>query len=220
MDKIRIIIADDHKLFRKGLVALIEDLEIIEQIYEAADGLECLQIMEEANPKPELVLLDLKMPNLDGIDTTLELHNKFPGTKIIILSMQDDERFIIHMIEQGVNGYLLKNADPEEVEKAIYCVLENDYYFNQNIAKIIHKSFLKKDPASEDTIFDECGLTDREQEILKLICMEYTGKEIADTLNISIRTVEGHRKSLLKKTNVKNTAGLVVYALRNNIVKF
>lgn len=215
---ITLAIADDHSLFRKGLVALLEDFGFVDRIYEASNGLELLDFIKCAETKPEIVLLDLRMPVMDGVETTEKLKELYPEIKIVILTMQDDESLIIHLIEKGINGYLLKNVEPEELEKALLTLMRKDYYFNQKLSEIVMKGLFTKG-RKPTGIFYESLFTERELEVLRLICEEYTNAEIADKLNVSRRTVESHRNNLIEKSGVKNAAGLVVYAIRNGIYK-
>ncbi len=215
---ITLAIADDHSLFRKGLVALLEDFGFVHRIYEASNGLELLDVIKCAETLPEIVLLDLRMPVMDGVETTEKLKELYPEIKIVILTMQDDESLIIHLIEKGINGYLLKNVEPEELEKALLTLMRKDYYFNQKLSEIVMKGLFTKG-RKPSGIFYESLFTERELEVLRLICEEYTNAEIADKLNVSRRTIESHRNNLIEKSGVKNAAGLVVYAIRNGIYK-
>ncbi len=214
--KLKIVITDDHALFRKGLKALLSDFRFIGEILEAANGIELLDLMEKEEKKPDIILLDIKMPEMDGIEVTDKVKALYPDVKILILSMHDDEHLISHLIEKGVNGYLFKNSDPEDVEEAIIKVLDKEFYFNDNISQLVYRAFVGKNkkPALADSTF-----SNREIEILEMICLEHTNAEIAEKLFISQRTVEGHRKNMLSKTGVKNTAGLIIYAIKNNIVQ-
>mgnify|MGYP005841374827 CR=1 FL=1 len=212
--KIDIVITDDHKLFRKGMASLLEDFDFVENIYEAGNGVELLSILDEAKSLPDLILLDLQMPEMDGMVATVKIRKKYPDLKIIILTMQDDEQIILHMIQQGVNGYLMKNADPDELEIAIKSVLLKEMYFPENISKLVYGSLNEK--KNKWKISD---LTGREYEVLNLICKEFTANEIAQKLNVSPRTVEGYRTKLLDKTGAKNIAGLVVFAFKNRLVE-
>jgi len=213
--EINIVITDDHKLFSKGIASLLEDFDFIGNIYEAGTGLELLNLLEQAEPMPDIALLDLQMPEMDGMEATIKVKEKYPNLKIIILTMQDDEQIILHMIQLGVNGYLMKNADPDELENAIKNVIAKDLYFPEDISRLVYSSLSgKKSNALKDT-----SLTNREVDVLELICKEYTANEIAEELNIGRRTVEGYRKNLLEKTGSKNMAGLVVYAFKNELVK-
>ena len=213
--KIDIVITDDHKLFRKGIRSLLGDFDFINNVYEAGNGLELLDLLKKTSPKPDVVLLDLKMPEMDGMEANKKLKELYPKIKVIVLTMEDDEQLILHMINEGVNGYLMKNADPDQLEMAIKKVLEKDFYFTDDISSLVFRNFIsgKKVEKVVETV-----LTHREVQVLELICKEYTAAEIADELALSVRTIDGFRSKLLEKTGTKNMAGLVVYALKNRIV--
>ncbi len=212
--KADIVIADDHKLFRKGMRALLSEFNFIGEIYEAADGKELLDLLKNSRPLPDLVLLDIQMPVMDGIEANKKIKKQFPELKVLILTMEDDEQFILHLIMEGVNGYMLKNSEPEELELAILKLLKNDFYFPDNMTHLVLKSARNKN----FSIKDLPEFTPKEIEILEYICKENTASEIAEKLNISVRTVEGYRSRLLDKTGAKNIAGLVVYALKHKLV--
>ena len=217
MEKIiKYAIADDHKLFRKGIIAVLEDSPGFKLVLEAQNGRELLNNLNKA--KPDIILLDLRMPEMDGIETTVEIRKQNEDVKIIIVTMLDDEKYVIHLMEVGANGYLLKNAEPEEIKTAITTAYENGYYFNDYVNKallkrVVHKNQLK--PVFNNNI----ELTNREIEVLKLICNEQTANEISKLIFLSPRTVEGIRTKLLEKIGVKNTAGLVMYAVKNRLVE-
>ena len=213
---IKYAIADDHKLFRRGVISALEDTPSLKLVLEAENGKDLLANITKY--KPDVVLLDLKMPEMDGIETTIELRKREIDVKIIIITMMDDEKYVIHLMEIGANGYLLKNAEPEEIKMAITTACENGYYFNDFVnkallRKVLHKNHLKP-------VFNkDIDLTSREIEVLKLICEEKTANEIGAQIFLSPRTVEGIRTKLLEKIGVKNTAGLVMYAVKNRIVE-
>ncbi|HZH73173.1 MAG TPA: response regulator transcription factor [Mariniphaga sp.] len=209
-----IVIADDHNLFRKGMRALLEDFDFIGNIYEAENGVELLELLKHVNPKPLLVLLDIIMPVMDGLEAHKKIRELFPQIKVIVLTMEDDQQLMLHLIMEGVNGYLLKNTDPEELETALKKLLKNDYYFPADIAQMVLKNAERK-KNSLNAIPD---FNEKELKILNLICKEYTANEIAEMMFLSTRTVEGYRSRLLEKTNSKNIAGLVVYALKHKLV--
>ncbi len=215
LQKIDVVITDDHKLFRKGIRSLLGDFDFINNLYEAGNGRELLELLDKTIPKPHLVLLDLKMPEMDGMEANRMLKELYPEIKVIILTMEDDEQFILHLINEGVNGYLMKNADPDELEIAIKKVVENDFYFSDDISSLVFRNFIS---GKKSSIPPGPVLTPREIQVLELICKEYTGAEIADKLALSVRTIDGFRRKLLEKTGTRNMAGLVVYALKNNIV--
>ncbi len=215
-EKTDIVITDDHKLFRKGMAALLSDFESVNKIYEANDGVELLKLLENTMPRPELVLLDLNMPNMDGFEATHIIRQKFQDVKIIVLTMEDDEQFILHLVDEGINGYLNKSAEPDEVEMAIEKVITFEYYFSEEVSRLIYNN-LKNFGKSEVSMKVE--FTPQEIKLLELICREHTTVEMAEHMNLSKRTIEGHRKKLLEKTGTRNTAGLVVYALKHKVVE-
>jgi DNA-binding NarL/FixJ family response regulator len=214
-DKINIVIADDHNLFRKGMVALIEDFEFAGNIAEAENGAKLLELLAVMDQLPDIILLDLKMPVMDGITANRQIRELYPDIKVIIVTMEDDKQYILHLVNEGVHGYLLKNADPGEVETAIINVIEKGFYFPKSITDVVMQKFSSKEKT--EVVF-EPNFTARELEILELICKEYSAAEIAEKLNLSIRTTEGHRQSLLEKSGAKNYAGLVIRAYKYNWV--
>lgn len=213
--KVNIVIADDHKLFRKGIIALLSDFDFIGEIGEASNGAELLELLSSMKTLPNLILLDLRMPVMDGVEAQKKIRELYPDIRIIILTMEDDEQFILHLISEGVNGYLLKNADPDEMEKAILKVIEKGYYFSDDISMLVMRNLKKKEKS--EAIFNP-DFTERELQILKLICKEYSNSEIAKACDISIRTAEGYRQKLIEKSGAKNIAGLVILALKYNWV--
>ncbi|PLK44746.1 MULTISPECIES: response regulator transcription factor [Emticicia] len=218
MKMIKIAIADDQILFRKGMAAIINNLDKMEIILEADNGKTLLDAIKTAEVKPDIVLLDLSMPELNGIETTRILHSDYPDIRIIVLSVHSDDRFVAHLMELGINGYLFKNVEPAEVEKAIVTVIEKGFYFNEVFLKTMKDRLTGKKPRLLIPQNIPSTLTQRELEVLDLICRQYTAQEIAEKLFISIRTVDGHRNNLLEKTGVRNTAGLVVFAIKNNLL--
>lgn len=214
MTLIKYAIADDHKIFRQGLRFALADDHKLKLVGEAENGLMLLDLV--ISQKPDVVLLDLKMPQMDGIETTRRLHDAHPDVKILMLTTFDDEHFILHLLELGANGYLLKNSDPDEIKKAIHTVYENDYYFNHLVSTTMLRKLTSKN--GNLRFKDAIKLNDREVDVLKLICQELTTAEIAAKIFLSPRTIEGIRTSLIEKIGVRNTAGLVVYALKNGIV--
>jgi|SRR6056297_1168512 len=216
MKKIRILIADDHKMFRDGLKEILNKEKNIQIIDEAENGYEVLEKTENNNI--DVVLMDIDMGGTNGIKATKELLTKLPETKVLVLSMHSDSKYIMSMLEAGAKGYILKNAGKEEVIAAINTVASGDSYFSSQVSsKIIEKLYSKR-TAIEKLKNREIPLTPRELEVLKLIALEYSNPEIAEELFISIRTVETHKRNLLEKLGAKNTAGLVKYALSNKII--
>lgn len=215
MNKYNIVVADDHKLFRKGIIALLEDFDFIGEIDEASNGAELLDLLSKKKVLPHVILLDLRMPVMDGVEAQQQIKTLYPDIKVIILTMEDDEQYILHLVSQGVNGYLLKNADPEEMETAILRVLEKGFYFSENISLLVMKNLKKLDKT--ETMFNP-EFSERELFVLELICKENSNIEIADLMNVSVRTVEGYRQKLFDKSGAKNIAGLIIMALKYNWV--
>jgi len=216
--RIKLAIVDDHALFRRGLKSMIEEQEEIDMVLEAENGARLVeQIDEHRGRLPDVVLMDLKMPEMDGMEATKYLRTYYPDVKIIVLSMYDDDKFIIHLIELGAHGYLLKNADSEEGVGAVKSAVRNGDYFNDHISKVMLKGLIKKNKV-KPTFSKNVKLTGRQLEVLRMICKEMTNVQIAKRLCLSVRTVEGYRNSLLEKTSSNNTAGLVMFAVKNGYV--
>lgn len=214
MKKIKITIADDYKIFREGLkISLASDNEI-EFLHEADNGEDLISNIEKA--RPDVILMDLKMPIMDGMEATQIIRKKYNDIKILVVSMYDDDKFIIHLMEIGANGYLLKNSEPDEIRKAIHAVAENGYYFNDLVNKALLKKLVLRNNI-KPSFNENVELTEREMEVLKLICEEKTAAEIAKIIFLSPRSVEGIRQRLIEKIGVRNTAGLVMFAAKNNI---
>lgn len=214
-DKINIVITDDHNLFRKGIIALLEDFDFVGEINEASNGAELLELLAGMKTLPDVILLDLRMPVMDGVEAHEKIRNLYSGIKVIILTMEDDEQYILHLISQGVNGYLLKNAEPDEMESAIKKVITTGFYFSDDISLMVMRNLKNKDKA--EAVFNP-DFNERELKVLELICKEYSNGEIAEAFDVSIRTAEGYRQKLVEKAGAKNIAGLVVLALKYNWV--
>ena len=207
----RIAIADDEKLFLNGLAMVIDQHPQFNSSILAQDGQDLIsKIKDSEGGVPDLVLTDMEMPIKNGIDVTKELNQHYPEIKIVILSSHYEPTLILKMLELGASAYMAKNEEPEEVYNTMLGVIKNGFHYNQFVVNLIRdKMFLNKKAASTNI-----KLTLREQEILNLICEQKTNKEIGDQLFISKRTVEGHRNKLLEKTNSKNTAGLIIFAIQ------
>lgn len=215
---IKIAIADDETLFRKGVAGLLEEDPGLEIVFEAENGKVMLEkLAENENNLPHLILMDLKMPELNGVETTKQINKIYPEIKIIALSSYYSKSFILNMIEAGVSAYLAKNSTQKQVIEAIYEVMRNGYFYDATVMKLINENLIHKKTVTK-SIFDTLYLTPKEKEVLTLICAQNTTQEIADKLFISPRTVDGHRNNLLQKTNCKNSAGLVIFAIQNGIV--
>ena len=215
MSKIKIAIADDYKIYRDGLKVGLSSDENLEVMMEADNGEDLLKALESTSP--DVILMDLKMPIMDGMEATKEVRKKYPAIKVLVVTMYDDDKFIIHLMENGANGYLLKNTEPDEIRKSIYCVHENGYYFNDVVNKALLKKLVLKNNL-KPSFNQNVELTERELEVLKLICEEKTAAEIAKDIFLSPRSVEGIRQRLIEKIGVRNTAGLVMFAVKNSMV--
>jgi len=212
MKKISVYIVDDHSLFREGLKLLLSNLDYIDQIYEAENGQQFIDNLAK-NPV-DIAMLDIEMPVMNGIQAARLAKAIAPDIKLIALSMYSDENYYLSMIDAGACGFLLKNSNFQEVEKAIVDVYNDKSYISIEILNNI----LKHPQKNNFSNFNE-SLTDREGEILLLICKGLTNSQIADQLVLSKRTVDKHRENLLQKTQSKNTANLVIYALKNGYLK-
>lgn len=214
MQKIRVGIVDDHELFRKGVIGIL-DPNRFEVVLEAENGQAFIDRLDSV--AVDVVLLDLEMPVLDGMEACKRVRERFPELKILILTMHRAPHFMVHMMENGANGYLVKESGPDELEEALERVYRTGYFFNDALSRAM---LLKLEGGSrkvpKQMLNDE--LSEREAEVLRLICEELTTPEIADKLYLSPRTVEGYRKQLLEKTGARNTAGLVLWAVRQGIM--
>lgn len=211
---IKLIIAEDENLFIQGLRMIFSQNPDIKIIETANNGRELIDIIVKDKLEPDIILLDLSMPVLDGIDTLLELNQMNLSAKVIILSSHYNDSIIIKLLDEGVSAFLAKNEHPDEVIKAIVEVHKKGFYINDYIMQLIRNRRLL---AKKKQLHTE--LSNRELEILKLICQEFTTKEIAEKLYISPRTVEGHRNRILEKTHAKNTVGIVLYAIEHKILE-
>ncbi|MDC8003609.1 response regulator transcription factor [Aureisphaera galaxeae] len=216
MENIRIAIADDEALFRKGMKLILNGYPGMQVDIEAENGVDLLHKLKLAAMLPDILLLDLKMPEMNGIEVAKVIRTEYPSVKIIVLSTHFSRAFIINMIELSAVAYLPKNSQPQEVAETIEQVHSKGFHYNNEVMAIIRQNIISKQKPKAHFSFD---LTPREVEILQLICEQYTAPEIAEKLFISPRTVDGHRNNLLSKLNCKNVAGLVVFALQNEIVK-
>jgi len=212
MEQYSVILVDDHKLFREGLKLLLENLDYIKNVDEAGNGKELLKLIEKK--QPDIIFMDIEMPVMDGITATQQVLKLHPGLNIIALSMYGDENYYTPMINAGAKGFVLKNSGIQDVETAIQTVISGNNYFSQEILNRLINSIGGKSKTKESN-----ELSEREEEVLFHICKGKSNQEIADTLYLSKRTVDKHRENLLSKTNVRNTAGLVMYAVKNGIAE-
>lgn len=216
---IRVGIAEDQRLFRECIVPILNAYENFRVVLEAENGRQFVEKLAHLpeNEHPDVVLLDLAMPEMNGLETTQFLKKEYPNIKILILSVHSEERHIVKMVNIGVNGYLLKNSEISEVCQAVRNVYDKGFYFNESVMRAMQVGMSQKQQKQYSI---ENPLTAREKEVLELICKELTTPEIAEKLFLSVRTVDGHRNSLLEKTKARNTAGLVLYAMKNGLVDY
>jgi len=207
---IKVIIADDHQLFRTGIGGIIRSFgDDFSVIGEAADGQELLQLFEQGL-RPDIILLDIDMPIMDGITVTPVIHEKYPRVSIIVVSMLTDEMMMIKMLRLGVSGYLSKNVDPPELKKALEVVYSSGTYYTGEQSGMIRKDFRSKHA--------EVELNDRERDFIELVCTDATYKEIADKMGLSVKTIDGYREALFEKLKVKSRIGLVLYAVKRRMI--
>ena len=222
--KIHIGLVEDQHLFREGLKSLLSSWSDFEVVMESEDGFSVMDKLKKCSPKPNVILLDLSLPqkdgqDFDGIAVTDAVIERYPEIKILILSVHNDDGFIAELIERGAHGYLVKDSDPDEVREAILSVYNKGSYINQRALMAIQKRMNQKGKKHSFQKSDEIPLTKREVEVLQLVCQQMTTGEIADKLFISMKTVDGHRNNLLQKTHSRNVAGLVLYALKKGLVE-
>lgn len=212
---IRIALVDDQQLFRSGLKLILDEEPKFQVVFEADNG---RQFFERLRFEPvDIVLLDVEMPVMDGMETLERLRQDHPEVKVVMLTMHESERLIAHLMNGGASGFLLKDEHPKVVCKAVRQVHENGIFFRDYVSKALLKSGRKRSNNTDRNLVKP-KLSEREYEVLQLICQEMTSKEIADKLYISARTVDGHRRHLQEKTGARNIVGLVLYAVRNGLV--
>ena len=214
---ITIVLADDEELFRKGISFILKREKNIDVIFEASNGAELIDYLSVNSNHPDIILMDLKMPFLNGVEATKIIHTTYPNIKIIALTSYNTNSFIANMIQVGAVSYLVKNATPHEMVHTINEVFSKGFYYNDAVLQVIKSRILPKNELNKGFIVDDL-LTNREKEVLQLICLQLNSVEIGEKLFISPRTVEGHRNKLFLKTESKNIAGLVVFAIQNNII--
>jgi DNA-binding NarL/FixJ family response regulator len=218
MPKIRIFLVDDHQLVRDGIKSLLISAEELHILGEASSGRECFEKI--AIEPPDILILDISLPDTNGIEITKRISAEYPATRVLILSMYTNEDFIFNSVKAGARGYLPKNTSREELLNAIHAIYEGEEFFSDSISRIMLKSYVRK--AKEDDMTspgNSISLTTREIEILKLFAEGFINKEISDQLDISIRTVETHKNHIMKKLELKSTVELIKYAIRNKIVE-
>tara|TARA_R110002073_G_scaffold40547_5_gene115343 strand:+ start:497248 stop:497889 length:642 start_codon:yes stop_codon:yes gene_type:complete len=210
MKKYTVAIVDDHLLFAKSLKGLINTFEEFNVIYHAMNGSELIEKLESISNIPDVVLMDINMPIMNGLETTYWLKKNHPNIKVLALSMDDDEMLIIKMIKKGARGYLLKDIHPDELRDALNEVIIEGFYHTKRVSRTIQKSMTSE-------IKDQSEISGNELTVLKLACTEKTYKEMAGEMYLSPKTIDGYRESLFKKTGAKSRVGLVMYAIKHGI---
>jgi DNA-binding NarL/FixJ family response regulator len=216
----RILLADDHALVRAGFRALIGSLSDVQVVAEAEDGRKALQLVREH--VPNIVLMDISMPELNGLDATEQIMREYPRVKVIILSMHTSEEYVLQALDVGASGYLLKDADLSELELALRSVVRGEIYLSPAVSKHVIRNYLDRTgerSATSARISSIGGLTSRQREVLQLIAEGYTSQDIAEQLFISVKTVEKHRYQIMERLDIHNIAGLVRYAVEQGLVK-
>jgi two-component system, NarL family, response regulator DegU len=217
MDTIRIALVDDQLLFRQSLATVVESQPGFSLVLDADNGIACLEQLKEMITLPHIALIDLEMPGMDGIELNEELQKKYPSIKVVILSVHNKEKLMARMIQAGACGYLVKNCDKKELITAIQTVYTSGFYISHAVLQAIQSDAAKGRQPIRNISAIPVDISRREIEILQLICRELSNAEIAAKLFISVRTVDGHRNKLLQKAGCHNTAGLVLFAVKNNI---
>jgi DNA-binding NarL/FixJ family response regulator len=219
MKKINIVIADDEQLFRSGIRFLLEREPNFNISFEAENGKKLVDFIRTTEEFPDIILMDLKMPEMNGVEATKVIHKTHPDIKIIALTSFDGKSFITNMIDVGASSYLLKNTSPKMVVHTINEVYDKGFYYDEKVLTIIHENIISSSGKRIKSDLDKKLLSKREIDVLELICAQKTTAEIADKLFISPRTVEGHRNNLLLKTQSKNVAGLVIYGIQKKLIE-
>lgn len=215
---IKLALVDDHKLFRKGLISLIEMVNTnCTILFEADNGIDLQQKIDKRN-QPDIILMDVNMPGMDGFACVQWLNNEFPEAKVLVVSMIESEETIVRMLKLGVRGYLCKDVEPKELGEAILAVSNKGFYYTDFITgKLVHSLQNDQSNNGEGVRLDQ--MNSREKEFLQLACSEMTYYEIADKMFLSPKTIDGYRNSLFEKLNVKSRVGMVMYAIKNRMVK-
>jgi two-component system response regulator NreC len=215
MKKVRLLVADDHKIFRQGIKKLLEEEADLQVVGEAADGRDAVKKATEL--KPDLVLMDIAMANLNGLEATKQIKKVLPDTKVIMVTMHKNEEYILQSFQAGASGFILKEGAVEELVHAIRSIHQDKSFLSPTISKTLIDAYLRKmETGKTETPFDL--LTDREREVLQLIAEGYTNREVAKALFISVKTVEAHRAHIMQKLNIHDVAKLVKYAIQKGLV--
>ena len=217
--KIKVGIVEDQLLFREGIKAILQNWVDLDVVFESADGFSVIDKLNASPLVPDVMLVDLSLPRFEGkeysgLQVTMALADKYPAIKVIVLSVHEEENFIIELLKSGAHGYLVKDCDPQELHDAIVAVHTKASYINSRSLKAIQSNMAGKIKPKKLLV----NISAREAEVLQLVCQQYTAEEIAEKLFISVKTVNGHRNNLLLKTGSRNVTGLVMYAIKNGIV--
>jgi len=215
MKKVKLLVADDHKIFRQGIKKLLEEEPDLQVVGEAADGRETIKKATEL--KPDVILMDIAMANLNGLQATKQIKKILPDTKVIMVTMHKNEEYVLQSFQAGASGYILKEGAVEELVSAIRTIHQDKSFLSPAISKTLIDAYLRKmETGKTETPFDL--LTDREREVLQLIAEGYTNREVAKSLFISVKTVEAHRAHIMQKLNIHEIARLVKYAIQKGLV--
>lgn len=217
MEKVKILLADDHQMFLDGLASLLSQLKDIEVIAAVNSGKEALEKLDSLSP--HLAIVDINMPDMNGLETTQKIKEKYPAVKVMGLTMENDLQLVTDMLEAGASGYILKNTGKAELELAIRQVIKGEPYLSQSISNQLAQNLLRNFQQKNEQQDALSSLTERELEILKLIALEHSNSEIADLLFISPKTVETHRKNLMRKIEVNNSLGVYKFAVKYQLLK-
>ena len=219
MEKINIVIADDEQLFRSGIRFILEREPNFNISFETENGKKLLDFLRTTKEFPDIILMDLNMPEMNGVEATKIIHKTHPNIKIVVLTSYNSKSFITNMIDVGASSYLVKNTSPKMVVHTINEVHKKGFYYDEKVLSIINENIISSSGKRIKNDLEQKLLSKREIDVLELICAQKTTAEIADKLFISPRTVEGHRNNLLLKTKSKNVAGLVIYGIQKKIIE-
>ena len=215
MPDIRVLIVDDHAMVREGIRMILAAQPDIKVVGEASDGIRAIEEIRQLDP--DLVLMDIAMPGLGGLEATLEIRKSFPRTRILVLSQYDSREYVYRLLKAGASGYILKSAAGKELVAAIRAVNEGGSFLDPSIASTVIEGYVKGAAAEGESAYEE--LTDREKQVLKLIAEGYTSKQIADALFLSVKTVMVHRANVMEKLNIHNRTDLIKYAIGKGLIK-
>ena len=219
MKKIRLLLADDHTLVRAGLRALLQSLPEVEVVAQASDGREALRLIKAK--QPDIVLMDIAMPGLNGLEATSRMATEFPDVRVVILSMHATEEYVLRALQAGAAGYLLKDAGPVELELAVNAIANGETYLSPKVSRHVIEDYLRRTGgalARNDESSPYQSLTPRQREVLQLVAEGHTSQQIAEMLHISLKTVETHRRQIMARLDIHDLAGLVRYAVRMGLV--